>query len=154
MRLYDYGLRIADGLAIEIFQSKIQFPLLINVSNHPSVQWTGDQWSAACDRFGTVYDIAHPDIDPGASTETIQEMTGDVVQRIRQMDPDAVHVMGEQTFCFALIVQLQQAGYRCMASTTERRVTEQDDGRRTYQFQFVQFRDYPQFTDVIPSSGL
>jgi len=41
-----------------------------------------------------------------------------------------------------LINLLKEHNIRCFASTTNRLMTENDDGSRTYQFKFVQFRSY------------
>ena len=53
----------------------------------------------------------------------------------------AVHVMGEMTFCFALVARLKAAGVKCVASTTRRDATEAD-GVKTSRFCFVRFREY------------
>lgn len=50
--------------------------------------------------------------------------------------------MGEMTFTYALVKRLKEAGIRCVASTTKRICTENADGSRTSQFNFVRFRDY------------
>ena len=41
-----------------------------------------------------------------------------------------------------LVNRLQAIGIPCVASTTERVVTEESDGRKVSQFRFVQFRSY------------
>jgi hypothetical protein len=57
------------------------------------------------------------------------------------MKPDAVHIMGEMTFTFALVNLLKEVGIKCIASTTKRNV-EEIDGKHVSTFQFVQFREY------------
>jgi len=54
----------------------------------------------------------------------------------------AVHIMGELTFCFAMVARLQKAGVTCLASTTRRETVENGDGSKTSRFEFVRFREY------------
>ena len=49
----------------------------------------------------------------------------------------AVHLMGEMTFCFALITRLKSIGIDCIASTTRRNVTDNADGSKTTHFEFA-----------------
>ena len=53
-----------------------------------------------------------------------------------------VHIMGEFTFCFALIQKLQKQNIKCVASTTERNVRFLSTGERVVDFNFIQFRAY------------
>jgi hypothetical protein len=50
--------------------------------------------------------------------------------------------MGEMTLTYQLVGLLKDAGYRCYASTTVREVYEQEPGKKTVIFQFVNFREY------------
>ena len=53
-----------------------------------------------------------------------------------------IHVMGEMTFTFMVITRLKELGIKCVASTTERKTTYNDDGTKVSEFQFVKFREY------------
>ena len=50
--------------------------------------------------------------------------------------------MGEMTLTFRIVELLKAQGIRCVASTTERIVTDLTDNRKETQFSFVQFREY------------
>jgi hypothetical protein len=67
------------------------------------------------------------------------------VQKIKETAGDktfAVHLMGEMTFTFAMLKRFQNMNITCVASTTERKVVELDDGEKIAQFKFVRFRRY------------
>ncbi len=117
--------------------------MLINLSNHPSTAWPESQKAAAQEQFGEIEDWAFPNISPHATAEEVAQLAEDYFRRIAQATPRprAVHLMGEMTFTFALVRRLLAAGVRCIASTTERDVVEQE-GVKTSRFRFVQFRDY------------
>ncbi|MEM3373490.1 MAG: hypothetical protein QXF76_04715 [Candidatus Anstonellales archaeon] len=54
---------------------------------------------------------------------------------------NAVHVMGEMTFSFALVALLLKENVECVDSTTERIVYEENN-LKTVEFNFVKFRKY------------
>jgi hypothetical protein len=122
--------------------------MFINISNHPSANWTSGQLASA-QVYGKVVDLPFPSVDPDGDAAYIQAMCHEYLQKINDICSDAarlvstvtVHIMGEMTFSFALINALQKLGATCVASTTERITTEQD-GRKTSEFRFVQFRKY------------
>lgn len=115
--------------------------MLLNLSNHPSVSWSKAQFDAAIHDYGSIEDLAFPQIAPEATTEAVQALAKDYFQKI---DPSvsAVHLMGEMTFVVALVGLLQQAGIKVVCSTTQRTVLSESDGQKTAQFTFVQFREY------------
>lgn len=114
---------------------------LINLSNHPAANWPENQRQAAIKRYGKIEDLSFPNIPPGQSEEEVAEMAGQYYLQVRTRNPAAVHLMGEMTFTFALVNLLKSAGIPCIASTTERIVTE-ENGKKIVQFQFIQFREY------------
>jgi len=122
--------------------------MLINLSNHPSTKWSPEQF-AATRIFGKVVDLPFPDVDPSGDEEYIRSLCETYLQKIYDMGRDGecaasevtVHIMGEMTLTFALVNALQSRGITCVASTTERVVTEVN-GIRTSAFHFKQFRKY------------
>lgn len=95
--------------------------------------------------YGECVDMPFPNIEPQMDEEEVNRMADDYAERIISMGEDCVlvvHVMGEFTFCYALIRRLQNAGIRCVASCTERDVTIADDGSKTTKFHFARFREY------------
>ena len=118
--------------------------LLINLSNHPSQDWHTNQLEAA-QQYGVIKDLPFPDVSPALSEKDILPMVNQYVQKITSMGKDyqtTVHVMGEMTFTFAVVTRLKEMGIRCVASTTERKVTYTNDGVKQTEFQFVKFREY------------
>lgn len=121
--------------------------MLINLSNHPSEKWTAEQINASAE-FGNIVDISFPLVDPKAGKSGIVSLASrykeEVVSMISnsQHGRNAVHIMGELTFCYTLVYLLQQAGITCLASTTERIVT-QIGNAKTAEFNFCRFREYP-----------
>ena len=58
------------------------------------------------------------------------------------LQKNAVHLMGEFTFCFSLAGLLQKNGIVCITSTSERKVL-QEGAKKIVEFNFVRFRAYP-----------
>jgi len=123
--------------------------MFINLSNHPSLEWPEPQLLAA-EKYGQVADIPFPVIDPSAETYDIERLVETYEIKVRKLLASestgifAVHIMGELTFCFALVARLQKAGIQCLASTTSRLAIDQPDGSKISRFGFVKFREYPE----------
>ena len=124
--------------------------MLINLSNHPSGKWSKEQFMAA-KPYTEIVDWPFPAIDPETDTKSIEKLAQQyftaILEEINSSDDsqNAVHVMGEMTFSFALVALLQKEGVRCVASTSKRMVVEQQ-GQKIVTFNFVQFRGYPQLS--------
>lgn len=123
--------------------------ILINISNHPSAQWSTRQKETAEKSFGNIVDEPFPVVDPLWSSEQIIDEVERFIDLLKaKYDPlhtHAFHVMGEFTFCFALVTRLIELGAEVYASTTQRRVVEEAFGdvtRKVTLFEFVQFRKY------------
>lgn len=114
--------------------------MFINLSNHPSDQWSESQLKAAR-IYGTILDLPFPNITPTDSCENVYALAEDYLIKIKELNTGVVHVMGELTFSFALVSLLQKNGIQCMASTSER-IVEVMDGKKIITFNFVQFRSY------------
>lgn len=129
--------------------------MLINLSNHPSSNWSPKQLESAS-IYGELVDLPFPVVDPDAGTDSIRLLADEFKTKIVSLvsgmptEKHAVHLMGEITFCFALAVMLQSRGIDCIASTTERIVVEK--GRqKTVEFNFTRFRQYPDLKDLTNS---
>lgn len=119
--------------------------MFINLSNHPSAKWLPEQTETAVRSYGDICDLPFPNIRPEASDAEVKDLANAYFRTIRQMaEPakDAIHVMGEMTFTFALVQLLKADGYTCVASTTRREVVETGLDTRIATFRFVQFRPY------------
>ena len=118
--------------------------MLINLSNHPSTDWNETQLAEA-GKFGEIYDLPFPQIDPTLSPKQINELATQYflqVQAIASPREAVVHIMGELTLCYQLVDMLKSLGYTCLASTSERKVKDLGDGKKEVTFEFVQFREY------------
>ena len=118
--------------------------IFINLTNHPSEKWSEEQLTAA-EAYGEIVDMAFPVIDENAAEADIQQLAEQYLKEIKALgEPQdlTVHIMGEQTFCFALISKLQETGIRCVASCTERDTHINELGEKVSTFHFTQFREY------------
>lgn len=118
--------------------------MLINFCNHPSQEWDTTQLDAAKE-YGEITDLSFPDISPTASEKELQSLANQIIQKITSVGKDCnttVHIMGEMTFTFMVVTRLKELGIRCIASTTERKTTYNDDGTKLSEFSFVKFREY------------
>lgn len=117
--------------------------MLINLTNHSCETWNEEQTAAAQAEFGIIQDMPFPAIPPEWETEEVVALARKYVVGCRELiqrPEDAVHIMGELTFTYAFIGLATDI--RCIASTSERRVTDHPGGDRTVSFRFVRFRDY------------
>lgn len=121
--------------------------MLINLSNHPSSNWSEKQLNAAKRKFGEVIDLSFPNISPYATTEQVKIKTKkflkDILFIINNSNDKtkAVHLMGEFTFVFHLALLLKKKRIPVVASTTQRLV-EEKQGKKIVSFNFVRFREY------------
>jgi hypothetical protein len=121
--------------------------MLINLSNHPSAEWDSNQMHNAMQMFNSVVDMKFPAIDPDWEISTVYNLATiyakDCLQ-ILEKSPDpqnAIHVMGELTFCYQFVRLMQQQEVVCLASTTERIAALTADGKVS-RFVFKTFRPY------------
>jgi hypothetical protein len=121
--------------------------MLLNFSNHCSKEWS-DLQHLASKKYGNIIDFQFPMIDPLSNIYQIEQLVEEYEIKIRKMlskdntGASAVHIMGELTFCHALVNRLQQAEIICLASTTNRETVNNPDGTKTVKFGFVRFREY------------
>jgi hypothetical protein len=120
--------------------------MLLNLSNHPSEKWSKEQMDLAQKLYGEVVDMPFPHISPIENTEGVlalaQQYAQNLLELSKQTTPLAVHLMGELSFCFALVKMLQKHNIKVVCSTTERTVLEEVNGKKTAQFKFHNFREY------------
>jgi len=104
------------------------------------------QINKALEQFGEVMDMPFPVINPEGDEMYIKDMAHTYLQRIlamRDRYPDlTVHIMGELTFCYALVRLLKKNRIACVASTTTRKVIIANNSKKVSEFEFVRFRYY------------
>ena len=121
--------------------------MLFNLSNHSVVNWPDKQLKAAKEQFGNVVDIPFPQIDPLAGEKEIIELAESYLQKCKKLieesidETNAVHLMGEFTFVFALAYLLIKNNIVCVVSTTHRNTVEVGN-KKISEFKFVRFRKY------------
>ena len=119
--------------------------VFINLSNHPSSQWSAEQLAAAR-KLGEVMDIPFPQIDPQAPAEEIQRHAKSVFSQICALEKPVVMVQGEFTFTYQLVRLLQEAGIRAVVSCSKRisreHVDEKGETVKVAAFRFEGFRDF------------
>jgi len=118
--------------------------MLLNLSNHPSTRWTNEQLKAA-ESFGHIVDLPFPEVNPIGDEKYIDQLAHEYSIKVKDfggVDGLTVHIMGEMTFTFALVNKLKGEGVECIASTTERIVSELGNGQKQASFRFVKFRKY------------
>ena len=115
--------------------------MLINLSNHPSKEWTAFQKNTAIELYQSIKDIEFPVIYPNCSDVEITQLAQKYVKQIIELKPAAVHIMGEMNFAFTCITLLKSYGIICVASTTKRK-SSVIENKKTSEFEFVQFRQF------------
>lgn len=118
--------------------------MFINLTNHPSAGWSKVQQEAA-QQYGEIVDMPFPAIDELGTEEDILQLAEQYALDIAEKGVPGeitVHIMGEQTFCYALISKLQEKGIRCVASCTERDTYVNEEGQTVHSFHFSKFREY------------
>ncbi len=122
-------------------------PLFINFSNHPSGFWKKNRRQAAL-QIGKIIDLPFPNIPPTWSIEEVRKLIPVYLQKcealatLHQGDIEAVHIMGEMTFTFAMVEALRNRNIPTLASTTERITSLDRYGNEVKTFHFVRFRAY------------
>lgn len=118
--------------------------MFLNLSNHPSANWSAEQTEAATHLYGEIIDLPFPVVDPAGDEKYIADLADEYCQKVLALAEGkniTVHLMGEMTLTFALLKRLQAHGILCVASTTQRKTVE-ENGVKTSIFQFVKFREY------------
>lgn len=116
--------------------------MLLNLSNHPSTAWPENQMRWALQNYEKVEDLPFPNVDPNLNEVALGKLVEEYFYKVLEKRPKYVHIMGELTFCVALINKLQKARINCLASTTHRTTLELPDGTKISKFEFVRFRHY------------
>jgi hypothetical protein len=118
--------------------------VLLNISNHPSGRWPEGQLAAVSAWADEVVDMPFPHVSPSMDSDGIKDLAEQLLAEVenRSPRPSAVHLMGELTLTYRLVYLLQQKGFTVLASTTERRVLQEENGQKTSEFRFVRFREY------------
>ena len=123
--------------------------MLLNLTNHPYEKWPENQRKYALIKYTEIYDLSFPDINPDEDENDIYKLVVSYRDKCLKIfeeksyeSENAVHIMGEFTFTFALVSLLLNDGINCVASTTKRKVKELENNKREVTFEFIRFREY------------
>lgn len=119
--------------------------MLINLSNHPSSNWSHEQAETAKRLYGDIVDLPFPNVDPAGNEEYIEALADEYCKKVKELAAGkevTVHLMGEMALTLALVQRLQTQGIPCVAATTQRMTVEYPDGRKESFFKFIKFRKY------------
>lgn len=119
--------------------------VFVNLSNHPSVDWSEEQKKAAL-AYGGIIDVPFPSVPSSCSDKVMQKLADKAVGAVGKAAYPArevtVHVMGEMTLTYRIVNKLKARGIRCLASTSDRVANDLGNGEKISQFHFVEFREY------------
>jgi len=125
--------------------------MFINISNHPSSRWSEAQLSAAkalgC---GDVWDIAFPNVPPGASPDEVTTLAFTTIGKCSDLlhsrweEPRIFMVQGEFSLTYKITSLLHFVKEVVVVACSERKTVERqlEDGKTSKEavFEFVQFR--------------
>lgn len=119
--------------------------VFVNLSNHPSADWSEEQKKAAL-AYGGIIDVPFPSVPSSCSDKAMQKLADKAVGAVGKAAYPArevtVHVMGEMTLTYRIVNKLKARGIRCLASTSDRVANDLGNGEKISQFHFVEFRKY------------
>lgn len=119
--------------------------VFVNLSNHPSADWSEEQKKAAL-AYGGIIDVPFPSVPSSCSDKAMQKLADKAIGAVTKAAYPArevtVHVMGEMTLTYRIVNKLKARGIRCLASTTNRMTNDLGNGEKISQFHFVEFREY------------
>jgi hypothetical protein len=121
--------------------------MLINLSNHPSENWSNLQLDTSRELYNKIIDVDFPQIPPEIDKEMIITLANDYkdicldILSSSKDSKNAVHIMGEMTFVLNLVKMLKKEKILCIASTTDRNATEMENSKIST-FNFIRFREY------------
>lgn len=115
--------------------------MFLNISNHPSAKW-GEVQRARAELLGNhIVDMQFPNVPPLATTEDVTEIARRIVAGLPPAyEIDYAMVQGEFSLTYELTRMMLALGWKVCVATTERKVVEEEGGKKTTVFEFVQFR--------------
>ena len=123
--------------------------MFLNLSNHPLEKWAPSQLMAAREMgAGVIASMKFPNVPPTATTEEVAEMARLLTAEIAFEHPQAgefgtsrvAMVQGEFSLTWEMTRRLIALGWTVVVACSDRAVTDNADGTKTVNFEFVQFR--------------
>lgn len=126
---------------------KEQNKVFINLSNHPSKNWSKEQIRCALDLVpeAKIIDVGFPAVDSTASENDIYTLAVKITKDISEYSPSVVMCQGEFGLTYCVVNLLKELGIKAVYGCSERKTIERqtENGiEKTSVFQFVKFRYY------------
>lgn len=123
--------------------------ILINYTNHPSANWSGEQKDAALDKWSGIVDIPFPQTEPEWDEEEVaacfnafmKEVEEKLLPLGKKMQDAEFLIMGEFRYTYFAVRTLKERGHRVYAHAGKREV-EVVDNKSIYTFRFGRFVEY------------
>ncbi len=125
--------------------------MFINLSNHPSKNWSKKQIEESKIIGGEIIDISFPNVDGEWGEEKVLSLMKEYVDKILELtagEKDTViMVQGEFTLSYAIVNRFLTLGYKVVSACSNRIVTEQinqENGKVVKEviFEFIRYREY------------
>ena len=91
--------------------------------------------------YGEIVDMKFPSVDPLADESYIAETAEYYLEKILELEPNAVLCQGEFCLVYRMVNRLKENGVTVL-SACSRRVAGNQDGKKEESFQFSRFRYY------------
>ena len=130
--------------------------VFLNISNHPSSGWSESQKKSAQELASDnlevegyrnpsaiqIVDVSFPDITLESTDDVLMEIISPILQKIywNEWEVGGALVQGEFVAVFDFVHILSRF-FSCY-SALSKRIVEEKDGKRTYTFQFLGYREY------------
>jgi len=117
--------------------------MLINLSNHTYESWSSKQQKVAIASYGRVEEIPFPTIPPEWDMPQVTAAASNMLDRIiaeYEIDNLVILIAGEQSFIIDFVRLASIKNIACVVATSERIVTQLEDGTKKVKFDFVKFR--------------
>ena len=121
--------------------------IFINLSNHPSKNWSKEQKEAVINLIpnAEIVDVAFPMVDSLMNESEILKLSEQILTEITAYNPSVVMCQGEFGLTFCMVTLLKGMGIKTVYGCSERRTTERQTPNGTEKistFSFVKFREY------------
>lgn len=121
--------------------------MLLNFSNHPYETWSEKQQKTANMQFGKIRNLPFPSIPPEWNMEEVESLANTQILVLLEVCKQEIYeqklailLSGEQSFLIAFYQYARKYKIPCYVATSERNTVMNEDGSKTVQFDFVQFR--------------
>lgn len=131
---------------------QVKKPMMYNLSNHEYKTWSLEQREAAKEIAEKVWDIRFPNVPADADEDEVAFMAEDICKQLSdlvdQMGDGYILIQGEMCLTHAIVSEMHcrfKGVLKPIAACSERYVRYDSDGNKIVKFEFMQFREYPDY---------